>query len=79
MKVLRQTVHELLTKDETGNGNTKISSRLVRLDIGCPHTKNEVSISNGSKVMIKSPKPEVEMQNCIFSISVANSGPTYQI
>jgi len=66
MKVLRQTVHEILTKDETGNGNTIISSGLVRLDIGYLHTKNEVSSPNGSKVMAKSPKAEVEIHNCIF-------------
>jgi len=66
MKVLRRSVREILAKDETGNGNTKISLQLERLDTRYPHTKTEVSSSSGSKVMSKSLK--IEFFKFSFSI-----------
>jgi len=79
MKVLRRTDREILAKVETGSGNTKIFWQLVRLDIRYPYTENEVSSSNGSKVMTESPKPKVKLKNLIFSNSVAYTVHTYQI
>jgi len=79
MKVLCRSVREILTKDETGNGNTKNFPRLERLHTGYPHTKNEVSRSSGSRVMTKSLKTGSINKMQIFIHSVADTPPTNQI
>jgi len=79
MKVIRQTDGDILAKDETGSGNTTISRQLLLILTRYPHTKNEVFSSNGSKVMTKSPKPEVEIKISNFLNYRPYTGPTYQI
>jgi len=66
MKVLRGTDREISAKVETESENTKIFRQLLLLHTRYPYTKYEVSSSSGSNVMIKSPKPEVELFFLIF-------------
>jgi len=79
MKVLRRTNREILAKVETGSRKPKIPRQVLLIHTRYQHTKNEVSSSNGSKVMTKSPKPEVEIKIYNFSNYRPYTGSTYQI
>jgi len=62
MKVLCRTNREILAKVETGSRKPTISRQFLLIHSRYPHTKYEVSTSNGSKVMTESPKPKVKVK-----------------